>query len=138
VGLGVPPERILVENASTNTGDNILFTKRLLTARGLDPQIFIVVQKPYMERRSYATFRRLWPDKEVLVTSAQVSLDEYLGPASPRTLSTDEVINILVGDLQRIRLYAERGFQIPQEIPAEVWSAFEALVARGFDKRLVK
>jgi uncharacterized SAM-binding protein YcdF (DUF218 family) len=137
VGLGVPPERILIENASTNTGDNILFTKRLLTARGLDPQKFIVVQKPYMERRSYATFRRLWPDKEVLVTSAQVSLEEYLGPASPRALSTDEVINILVGDLQRIRLYAERGFQIPQEIPAEVWSAFEALVVRGFDKRLV-
>lgn len=138
VGLGVPPERILVENASTNTGENILFTRRLLTARGLDPHKFIVVQKPYMERRSYATFRQLWPDKEVLVTSAQVSLDEYLGPGSPRARSTDEVINILVGDLQRIRLYAERGFQIPQEIPAEVWSAFEALVAHGFDKRLVK
>ena len=43
----------------------------------------------------------------------------------------------MVGDLQRIRVYAERGFQIPQEIPDEVWAAYEELVQLGFDERLV-
>src|SRR5215510_9302172 len=43
VGMGVPPDRIIVENRSTNTGENILFTRRLLAERGLDPQSFIVV-----------------------------------------------------------------------------------------------
>jgi uncharacterized SAM-binding protein YcdF (DUF218 family) len=138
IELGVPAERILIENTSANTGENILFTRRLLSERGLDPQRFILVQKPYMERRSYATFRRLWPEKQVVVTSAQVSLDDYLVRRSPESLSTDEVINILVGDLQRIRVYAEQGFQIPQDIPDEVWRAYEALVAAGYDKRLVK
>ncbi len=74
---GVPRNSILVENKSTNTGENVLFTKRLLAERGIDPRSFIVVQKPYMERRSYATFRKVWPEKELLVTSPRVSLDEY-------------------------------------------------------------
>src|SRR6266545_7469731 len=73
MSLNVPRDRILIEPTSTNTGENIVFTKRLLAVHGLDPQRFIVVQKPYMERRSYATFRKFWPEKEVLVTSPQVS-----------------------------------------------------------------
>jgi uncharacterized SAM-binding protein YcdF (DUF218 family) len=135
---GVPREKMLVENRSTNTGENVLFTKRLLAERGLDPQSFILVQKPYMERRSFATFRKLWPDKRVIVTSPQVSLDEYLERYSNDVLSLDDVVSIMVGDLQRVRLYADKGFQIPQEIPADVWDAYEALVEAGYDTRLVR
>ena len=69
VGLGVPRESILIEAHSTNTGENIEFTKRLLAERGLDLQKFILVQKPYMERRAFATFRKLWPEKDLIVTS---------------------------------------------------------------------
>jgi uncharacterized SAM-binding protein YcdF (DUF218 family) len=137
VEKGVPADRILIENASTNTGENITFTRRLLAERGLDPGSFIVVQKPYMERRSYATFRRLWPEKIVVVTSPRASFDEYLLTHSNATLSSEDVISIMVGDLQRIRVYPMRGFQIPQEIPPDVWSAYEALVAAGYDRHLV-
>ena len=38
IGMGVPKERILVENRSTNTGENVLFTKQLLAEKGLDPR----------------------------------------------------------------------------------------------------
>jgi hypothetical protein len=44
----------------------------------------------------------------------------------------------MVGDLQRIRLYPDKGFQIPQEIPGEIWNAYEQLVAAGFTGHLVK
>jgi len=44
----------------------------------------------------------------------------------------------MVGDLQRIKLYAEKGFQISQEIPRDVWSAYEGLVKAGYDQRLVE
>jgi uncharacterized SAM-binding protein YcdF (DUF218 family) len=137
VRMGVPRERILIENRSTNTGENVLFTKRLLAERGLDPGTFIVVQKPYMERRSYATFRRVWPEKEVIVTSPRTTLDEYLNRYSHESLSADDVISIMVGDLQRIRIYPEKGFQIPQEIPEDVSQAFEELVRAGYDKHLL-
>ncbi|HJU94121.1 MAG TPA: YdcF family protein, partial [Pyrinomonadaceae bacterium] len=78
IGLNVPREKILIEKNSTNTGENVQFTRKLLEQQDLDPQKFILVQKPYMERRSYAVFRRYWPEKQVVVTSPQVSFREYL------------------------------------------------------------
>jgi uncharacterized SAM-binding protein YcdF (DUF218 family) len=138
VGMGVPAESIVIENRSTNTGENIRFTRQLLADMGIDPQKFILVQKPYMERRSFATFRKVWPEKEVLVTSPQVSFAEYLDSYSSGELSSDDVVSIMVGDLQRIKLYAERGFQIHQEIPREIWSAYEELVAAGYDRHLIR
>jgi uncharacterized SAM-binding protein YcdF (DUF218 family) len=137
LSMGVPEEKILVENKSTNTGENILFTKRLLAEKKINPEKFILVQKPYMERRSYATFRKLWPEKDALVTSPQVSFAEYLDNYSNQELSKDDVISIMVGDLQRIKVYAERGFQIYQEIPNEVWAAYEELVQAGYNKYLI-
>jgi uncharacterized SAM-binding protein YcdF (DUF218 family) len=137
VEMGVPRERILIENRSTNTGENVLFTKRLLADKGLEPRRFIVVQKPYMERRSYATFKKVWPEKDLVVTSPQVSMDEYVREYSHDALSPDDVVGIMVGDLQRIRLYPAKGFQIHQEIPDEVWRAYEELVNAGYDKYLI-
>jgi uncharacterized SAM-binding protein YcdF (DUF218 family) len=137
IDMGVPQDRILVENRSTNTGENVLFTKQLLAEKGIDPRAFIVVQKPYMERRSYATFRKVWPDKQLLVTSPQVSMDAYLNQYSHHSLSADDVISIMVGDLQRIQVYPAEGFQIHQDIPDEVWRAYQELVAAGYDTHLL-
>jgi len=138
MSMNVPRENILVEPNSTNTGENVQFTRRLLEERGLDPHKFIVVQKPYMERRAFATIRRYWPEKEVVVTSPQVSLREYLAEYSNSSLSASDVVGIMVGDLQRIKLYPALGYQIAQEIPGEVWSAFEELVRAGYDKYLIQ
>jgi len=131
---GVPPEAILIENKSTNTGENILFTQKLLAEKELNPQSFIVVQKPYMERRSYATFKKHWPDKNLSVTSPQISFETYPTDEIP----LERVIHIMVGDLQRIKYYPEKGFQIYQEIAPDVWQAYEKLIAAGFDKHLMK
>jgi len=137
INLGVASENILIENKSTNTGENILFTRRLLAEKQLNPEKFILVQKPYMERRAYATFRKFWPEKQVLVTSPQVSFEQYLDHYVNEELSRDDVISIMVGDLQRIKLYPEKGFQIHQEIPGEILAAYEELVKTGYDKYLV-
>jgi uncharacterized SAM-binding protein YcdF (DUF218 family) len=137
ISLDVPRERILIEAHSTNTGENIEFTKRLLAERCLDLNKFIVVQKPYMERRAFATFRKRWPEKDLIVTSPQVSFREYLDGYANRALSAADVVSIMVGDLQRIKIYPGRGYQIAQDIPDKVWSAFEELVRAGYDKYLI-
>jgi len=138
LSMGVPEEKMLVENRSTNTGENVLFTRRVLGEKKSNPERFILLQKPYMERRSYATFRMLWPEKESLVTSPQISFDEYLERYTNPELSSDDVISIMVGDLQRIKVYPEKGFQIYQEIPDDVWAAYEELIRVGYDKHLIK
>lgn len=138
VEMGVPEDHILIENRSTNTGENVAFTRELLRSRGLDPESFILVQKPYMERRTFATFSQVWPGKSMRVTSPQISMDDYLTRYSHESLSADDVISIMVGDLQRIREYPKRGFQIPQEIPDDVWQAYGELVKAGFDRHLLR
>jgi uncharacterized SAM-binding protein YcdF (DUF218 family) len=137
VEKGVSADKILIENRSSNTGENIRFTKQLLVDRGLELQKFIVVQKPYMERRSYATFKKLWPDKDVIVTSPQISFEEYLQSYSNNALSSADVVSIMVGDLQRIRVYPARGFQIEQDVPVDILDAYNQLVAAGFTKYLI-
>ena len=134
VRLGVPRSAILIEDASTNTGENIDRSRALLAKAGIRPARVIVVQKPYMERRAWATFRVRWPEPDVRVTSPPISYDEYPTPEIPRDL----VINILVGDVQRMRVYAERGFQVPQPMPDAVWAAWTELVARGYTNHLVE
>ena len=131
---GVPDEAILLEPESTNTGENIDFSRRVLAARGLDPTSLILVQKPYMERRAFATLRQHWPEKDVIVASPPIPFSAYPNELLPK----DKVINIMVGDLQRIKFYPALGFQIAQEIPDAVWQAYETLVALGYDKHLMK
>jgi len=138
INAGVPQEKILIENQSSNTGENIRFTRDLVEDLGLNLPKFILVQKPYMERRAFATFRKLWPEKEVLVTSPQICFEDYLRDYSNSALSRFDVVSIMVGDLQRIQLYPARGFQIEQEVPAEILSAYDELVAAGFTKYLIE
>lgn len=134
IEMGVPKEDILIENKSTNTGENIIFSKKLLAEKGFNPQSFIVVQKPYMERRSYATFKKHWPDKDIISTSPQISFDDY----SNNEILVELVINLMVGNLDRIRVYPEMGFQIPQEIPDDIMKVSERLIELGYDKNVIK
>jgi uncharacterized SAM-binding protein YcdF (DUF218 family) len=135
IEMGVPAGHILVENRSTNTGENIALSYQLLQKHNIEVHKLILVQKPYMERRTYATFCKQWPGNEVeiMVTSPQISFEAY---------STDEiplghVIHIMIGDLQRIHLYPEKGYQIYQEIPPQVWEAYHHLIKKGFTQHLM-
>ncbi|OAA74270.1 Rossmann-like alpha/beta/alpha sandwich fold protein [Akanthomyces lecanii RCEF 1005] len=132
--MGVPSSRILTEPAATNTGENVRFTHALLRERGVNAHSLVLVQKPYMERRTFATFKKQWPDEtaSITVTSPQLSFAEYPDGANPRQL----VINVMVGDLMRIQRYPALGFQIAQEIPPLVMEAAQRLIAEGYDKHL--
>ncbi|KAH8907617.1 DUF218 domain-containing protein [Coniochaeta sp. PMI_546] len=132
--MGVPGHKIIVESESTNTGENVRFTHKLLQARGLQPRSLILVQKPYMERRTFATFEKQWPDPqtEITVTSPQLDFASYPNEENPKDL----VIHVMVGDLVRIRDYPARGFQIVQDIPDAVWEANQRLITAGYGGHL--
>jgi len=134
VRAGVPRSRILIEKESTNSGENVAFTKRLLEKRGLDPAAFIVVQKPYMERRTWATFKKVWPQKIITVTSPPISFEDYPN----RSISRRDVIAIMLSDLQKIALYPKKGFQIRQRIPKKVLDCYRRLVKLGYTEHLVR
>lgn len=131
---GVPREAMLIENKSQNTGQNFEFTGELLKTKGIQLGTVIVVTKPYMERRAYATGKRWWPDVELILSTPSLSFEQYVSG----DIGQDDIINLMVGDLERIKEYPKLGFQIEQEIPNEVWKAFEQLVKEGYIKHLIE
>lgn len=138
MACGVPEADILLEPDSTNTAENILFTRRLLEERGIPHSHILGVHQPFMERRIFAAMGVYWPEPRFTVTSPQVTIPEYLEDAKKQGVTENAAVSVIVGDFQRMDLYAKKGYQIPQEIPEEAWAAFRRLVALGYDKQLAK
>ena len=138
IAEGVPEDRIILENKSTNSAENLLFTPRVLAEAGVKAEKIIAVHKPYMERRLWAAMQVYWPDVRAVYTSPQVSVEEHIAHAEKIGMTRKGVIETIVGDVQRMELYAEKGYQVPVEIPAEVRAAFDALVKAGYIGQLAK
>ncbi|KHF44928.1 YdcF family protein [Saccharomonospora viridis] len=132
--LGVPDDAVLVEPHARNTGENIRFTRRLLADSGITVRTATLVCKPYHQRRAYATTRKQWPELDVHCSAERITLDEYMDAIG----DADRVVHMLVGETQRILVYARRGFTIAQEVPAEVDAAYRRLVSAGYVSRLVQ
>jgi uncharacterized SAM-binding protein YcdF (DUF218 family) len=131
----VQKERMFIENTSTNTAENLQFTKKLLDKKGVLATKVILVTKPYMERRAFATWRKLYPEIEAIMTSP---ISEYEDDATNSDISKEEMIHILVGETQRVQYYPQKGYILPQEASPTVWKAYEELVKRGFIAQLIK
>jgi hypothetical protein len=110
----VPSEAIRVEPAATNTGQNVEFARRMLADEGVRMRSVLLVSRPYQQRRAFATCRKLWPEVDVLCSSRPLPLDEYIASIG----DAKRVINMLVGDTQRITEYAKRGFAASQSARA--------------------
>jgi len=134
VSRGVPAERVQTETSSTNMGENFVMTRELLAKQGHSIGTGLIVTKPYMERRALATGMAQWPGVEWQVTSPDIAFENYAREDVPEA----RMVHLMVGDLQRIRVYADRGLQVEQVIPSEVWSAYERLVAAGFDQHVMR
>jgi uncharacterized SAM-binding protein YcdF (DUF218 family) len=125
--------RVLLETEATNTGDNIRFSLRLLAEHGIAARDFLLIQNPTMTRRALATFDIEHPGGRATAVSPG-AFDDYLAsPAAARSLLDD-----LVGNLQRILVYPQRGWQTAQPVPEAVLSAYRLLLSRGYDRQLVE
>jgi uncharacterized SAM-binding protein YcdF (DUF218 family) len=134
IELGVPEDAILVEPTAANTGQNIERSRTALQQADIPVTSVLLISKPYMERRAYATCRYVWPEVDVICASESLDLDDYA-----KTIGNERlVIDMLVGDLQRIIEYPKRGFAISQDVPDSVLAAYERLVHAGFSSRLLK
>ncbi|MFY1700151.1 YdcF family protein [Micromonospora sp. WMMA1923] len=130
---GVPTAAILIDTQATNTGQNIKYARALLAEHQVPARSVILMSRPYQQRRAYATCKKLWPEVDVICASHQLSLDGYVASIG----DTKKVMDMLVGDTQRIDRYAELGYAIPQHIPDQVRAAYTRLLDAGFTSRLV-
>ena len=130
---GVPREKILIEDRAQNTGENFTFGKAIAAQAGLRVESLLVVAKPYMTRRGFATGRKVWPEARLCMQCEQIDVEGYFArePDPERTLLA------MVGDLHRIVVYPALGFQVVQELPETLMGAFAFLVAAGYGSRLL-
>lgn len=138
VSCGVSACDIIVEDRSRNTKENIHFTRDKLIELGLPHNCILGVHQPFMERRITAAMGVYWPELNFRVTSPQVTISQYLEDAGNQGITENAAISVIVGDFQRMDLYAKLGYQLPEYIPEEAWTAFHQLVALGYDKQLAK
>lgn len=138
IECGVPECDIIREDKSTNTAENIIFTRKLLEDLRIPHGHILGVHQPFMERRISAAMGVYWPELSFSVTSPQVTIPEYLEAAKRQGITENASISVIVGDFQRMKLYADKGWQLPQEIPEAAWAAFRELVAMGYDTQLAK
>ena len=138
IKAGLPESAVLLEDKSKNSAENLLFTKALLAARGIEARRVLAVHKLYMERRLYAAAAVYWRSAAFLVTSPQVTIAGHIRAAQAVGMTERGVVETVVGDVQRMELYAQKGYQIPQPIPPAVRAAYERLVSAGYTGQLIK
>ncbi|MEA1064970.1 YdcF family protein [Erwinia sp. HR93] len=56
----IPEQDIYIESHSTNCGENAAFTRTLCQQQGIFPRSAVIMQDPTMQRRTVATFARVW------------------------------------------------------------------------------
>ncbi|MFC5949761.1 YdcF family protein [Pseudonocardia lutea] len=133
LSLGVPDKAILIEPNATNTGENIDFTRALVERCEPPVRSVMLISRPYQQRRAYAMCRFRWSNVNAICASQPSDLYSYIETIG----EPDRVVNMLVGDTQRIWLYAEAGWAEPQAIPGEVRKSFDRLRSAGYTDRLV-
>ena len=134
IDKGVDAEAILVEDQSTNSGENVAFTRKLVATHDFSLRRAICVQKPYLERRVHLTLLKQWPGCDFLMSSPQTPYEAY---AQPDIVGFDKLINELVGQVDRVERYPDLGFTETTAVPNEVNVAKRQLVELGFGNHLI-
>ncbi len=139
----VAPERIHIESRSTNCGENAAFSRDLLAAKGLQPQHLIVVQDPTMQRRTLATFSRVYQDQPAIpqwVSYPGVVPEVYADDRSLHFVGGDKglwpmerYLSLILGEVPRLRDdekgYGPGGkdFIVHVDIPQHIEQAWQLL-----------
>jgi hypothetical protein len=126
----IPRDHIILENRSTNTGENVRFTTELLARKhpelslGCGIKTVIVVAAPSRLRRVRLTLQHLYPQLHILGRHPSTSYAEehalYAGTGI-------DLVAHLAGELDRIVDYAARGWILPEPLPPPIAAAHQVL-----------
>lgn len=145
--LGLDQSRLLLEDTSTNCGENGLFSRRFLDGIGLAPTSLLLIQDPLMQRRTDASFRQAWTNAtrpKIVNWPVQVprigyrnGRIDYLQSPNSRKWTPDRFLSLLTGEIQRLTDdesgYGPRGkgFLPHIDVPDDVHAAWRHIVTCG-------
>lgn len=126
----VPSNKVLIEQNSTNLPENIRLSVDLLNKADLGSTRLILVALPFAERRIMRLCQKQFPDVSIQITSPDIAYREYTNEA----ISRRELINLIVGEIDRLDKFPSKGFSLPEQIPKPMLEAKSMLINAGFTK----
>jgi uncharacterized SAM-binding protein YcdF (DUF218 family) len=117
VADGVPTGALILEKESTNSLENVIMGIAAVRKTGVNPKSVILCAMPPLLRRACATFRKQFPEVTVYGSAFPMQKEWF----------TSRRINRLLGEIQRLNNYAEKGDIVKVKIPDEVLSAAEKI-----------
>jgi uncharacterized SAM-binding protein YcdF (DUF218 family) len=107
VARGIPPDKILEEHRSTNTGENVIFSLPIIDAAiGLaNIRSVICLGNSWTARRYPMTLHRHWPEVEKMLTT----VDSFDTPRALWHTNPDFRARVL-GEWDKIESYKAKGF----------------------------
>jgi uncharacterized SAM-binding protein YcdF (DUF218 family) len=122
---------LILEDASTNCGDNAVKTRAVLERRGVRPRTIALVQDPLLQRRSAASFAKVFPGAKIFCAPPFVPTPESYVLYGGR----ERFLRLALGEIPRLmddeNGYGPKGrdFIVHVEVPEEVCAAHARLKA---------
>lgn len=119
----VPDKAIVLEENSTNTLENIQFTRKKVLEEGITADRVILITQAVLQRRASATAQQWWPEATILNCPPhwESGFDVLENPEIVR------LARLAVGEIDRLIFYAAKGNLPKQEIPTRIFDAHKAV-----------
>ena len=138
IELGVPKDKIYLENEATNTYENFWNTKKVIEKNNLKCDSLITVSKPYATRRVFQIAKIQIPNKKVIISSSEKSMDEFFEFCRKMGNAPEEdVINEVVGEISILQKAPKYNLQTSQKIPENVIQSYDCLLGMGFNRYVI-
>lgn len=146
---GVPKEAVLLETESVHCGDNAQKSLASVNHAGIEADTVLLIQDPTMQRRSHASFEKVWAGRGARFISyapfiPQAAYDggaDRWRPCIPADMAPAwewrRFLDLVLGEIPRLRDDADgygpwgRGFIVHVDVPERILEDVE-LLARHF------
>ncbi len=132
---GIKPNKIFIENKSTNTGDNFRFSLKIIEKYKIKSDRIIIVHNNLSQRRTLSVARAIIKDKKLIITSPDKTFSQFIEKLSNVTEERKQnIIPVIVGDIQRLIIYPQLGWQTENNVPETIIEDYYKLKNMGYDK----
>ena len=139
---GISAESVLLENRSTNCGENAAGALAVIKEKYVRPSSIIIIQDPTMQMRTHAAFKKVWSKEKTTIISYSPFIPKIQVVDGELEIENNiygvwhfkRFLDIVMGEIPRLRDdetgYGPngRGFIEHVEIPEEVIAAYERLL----------
>lgn len=126
----IPADAVFIEDASTNTGENVQFTRQRL-ARQMPEAAFghgirsvILVANAYRQRRVWLTCRKQLPGLRFVNAPPPTTFERECDMFAAKGF---DVPTLLLGEIDRLQRYADAGYIVAEPLPQEIQECYQHL-----------